>query len=100
MGNFNAKHQRWDNWSVPNAAGKKASEMFDDFCMIQCISSPTRYSADGQTCSVLDLFVTDQPDLVHKITVTDPISDHCWTTVELNLSFPSPPKQTISYLDY
>ena len=28
MGDLNAKHQRWDDWSVPNAAGKKACEIW------------------------------------------------------------------------
>ena len=78
---------------------KKPAKCLMTAAWLSAFSSPTRYSADGQTFSVLDLFVNDQPDLVYEITVTDPISDHCWTTVELNLSFSSPPKQTISYLD-
>ena len=57
-----------------NVAGKRACNVFDEFNLTQCITSPTRYSADGTSCSVLDLFATNRRGLVQTINIGDPIS--------------------------
>ena len=62
--------------------------------------SPTRFSPDGQSSSVLDLFAIDRPDLVVSTEVGDPISDHCHVTSTLSLRSPLPHKQTVTWFDY
>ena len=53
--------------------------------MTQCIDEVTRYSADGASRSVIDLFSTTHPDFVVNTAVSDPISDHCCVTVHLHI---------------
>ena len=50
--------------------------LFDDFNLTQCVTSPTRFSADATSCSVLDVFATNRPELVQSVEISDPISDH------------------------
>ena len=45
------------------------------------IREPTRYSFDGNTRSVIDLYATNRPDLVRSTSITDPLSDHCCVTI-------------------
>ena len=100
LGDLNAKHRLWDDNSVPNPAGTRAAALFDDFTLTQTVMSPTRFSPDGQSSSVLDLFAIDRPDLVVSTEVGDPISDHCYVTSTLSLRSPLPPKQTVTRFDY
>ncbi len=88
LGDFNAKHPRWDSSSAPNAAGRRMCALCDEFSLTQCVELPTRYSADGKTSTVLDLFTTDRTDLVSDIIVSDPVSDHCCVTTKLNVTVP------------
>ena len=83
-----------------NPAGTRAAALFDDFTLTQTVMSPTRFSPDGQSSSVLDLFAIDRPDLVVSTEVGDPISDHCYVTSTLSLRSPLPPKQTVTRFDY
>ena len=100
LGDLNAKHARWDRSSSPNTAGNRACILLDDFNLTQCVTAPTRYSSDGTTCSVLDIFATNRPDLVEQVEVSDPISDHCRVDVKLGITTPTPKKRSITYLDY
>ena len=94
------KHRLWDDNSVPNPAGTRAAALFDDFTLTQTVMSPTRFSPDGQSSSVLDLFAIDRHDLVVSTEVHgDPISDHCYVTSTLSLRSPLPPKQTVTRFD-
>ena len=84
LGDLNAKHRLWDDNSVPNTAGTRAAALFDDFTLTQTVMSPTRFSPDGQSSSVLDLFC-HRPSwpgrqLACSTEVGGPISDHCYVT--------------------
>ena len=59
------------------------------------IVPPTRFSTDGCSRSVIDLFACNWHDLVLNTEVSDPISDHCCVTVHLKVSrhIRSDPKQ-------
>ena len=100
FGDFNAKHPQWDQQSTPNAAGKHAVALFDNFALTQCISTPTRYSSNGKLSSVLDLFATDRPDLLLESSISDPISDHCCVHVTLQVQRPCASHQTRTFYDY
>ena len=43
----------------------------------------TRFSPDGDSHRVIDVYATNHPDLVTAINVSDPISDHCMVTTHL-----------------
>ena len=66
-----------------------------DFGLSQFIVQPTRFSTDGCSRSVIDLFACNWHDLVLNTEVSDPISDHCCVTVHLKVShhIRSDPKQ-------
>ena len=81
LGDFNAKHPSWDETSTPNTAGTKMMELLTEFGLTQMIMEPTRYSFDGNTRSVIDLYATNRPDLVRSTSITDPVSDHCCVTI-------------------
>ena len=80
LGDFNAKHSSWDRHGNPNMAGTRMAELVLDFGLSQIINEPTRYSSDGNQRSVLDLYCTSRPDLIHSTIISDPISDHCSVT--------------------
>ena len=85
-GDFYATSGHWD--TTTNSAGRRAASfffLFDDFPLTQCVSEPTRFSAEGSSRSVLDLFAINLPDLVLSVQVSDPISDHCCVTVQVAL---------------
>lgn len=93
IGDFNAKHSSWDSDSLANVAGSKMFDLMLDFCFSQLVHTSTRFSADGNSSSVLDLFATTRPDLVLKTEVTDPISDHCCVNTQINIRSRLSPKQ-------
>ena len=100
LGDLNALHTRWDTLSLPNTAGKRACALFDDFNLTQCITSPTRFSADATSCSVLDVFATNRPELVQSVEISDPISDHCLVEVELLTRLPEEKRRCFTFFDY
>ncbi len=100
LGDFNAKHRSWDELSTPNCAGRLLYEMFTDFSLTQCVPTATRYSADGTSSSVLDLFATNRPDLVNQIKVTDPISDHCCVIATISAETTPGKKSMRTVYDY
>ena len=63
-------------------AGTRLFQLLLDFGLSQCVKEPTRFSSNLQSSSTIDLYTTTRPDLVRKVIVTDPISDHCCVTVE------------------
>ena len=93
LGDFNTKHPSWDPFSLPNAAGNKLFGVFLDFALSQCVTESTRFSSDGSTSSVIDLYATTRPDLVLNISVSDMVSDHCCVTAQINLKEPTPRQQ-------
>ena len=75
-------------------------ELLEDFCLAQCVTESTRYSADYQSSSTLDLLATNRPDLIGEILVSDPVSDHCRVTARLLTSFHHPKRESIQIPDY
>ncbi len=100
LGDFNAKHASWDNKSQGNTAGTKLAELLLDFGLTQCVHEPTRYSYDGCTRSVLDLFATNRPDLIKEVDVSDPISDHCRVSVTFREHLPKGRAVQIEITDF
>ena len=67
--------------------------MFDpltEFSLFQCVYQPTRFSSDGCSKSVLDLFATTWPDLVKSVSISDPISDHCLVVISAYMTLSAP----------
>ena len=50
---------------------------------MQCVQTPTRASADGDSLSTIDLICTNRPDTIDTIYVSDPVSDHCCVSASL-----------------
>ncbi len=99
MGDFNAKNRQWTS-AQPNSAGNHLCALLEDFCLAQCVTEPTRYSADCQSSSTLDLLATNRPDLIGEILVSDPVSDHCRVTARLLASFRCPKRKSFLISDY
>ena len=55
FGDLNAKHSSWQSDGSCNTAGNKFFELLLDFGLTQCVHSPTRFSSDGHSCSVIDI---------------------------------------------
>ena len=85
LGDMNAKHPSWQTSGPHNMAGAKLLNLLLDFGMTQCVQvkDPTRFSPDGDSHSVIDVYATNHPDLVTAINVSDPISDHCMVTTHV-----------------
>ena len=84
-GDFNVKLAQWIS-AARNAAGDYFMSVLHNFSLTQCITCPTRHLSDSQHFSTLDLFATNQPNLVQHIDVSDIISDHCCTNVNASVS--------------
>ena len=80
LGDFNAKHNSWDASTVTNSAGTGLYNLALEFSLTQCVTEHTRFSADGRHRNILDLLLTNRPDLILENSVTAPISDHCCVT--------------------
>ncbi len=99
LGDLNAKHMQWTS-ATQNAAGVRFMTLLEDFSLTQCVTSPTRFSSDGQQSSTLDLFATNRPDLVRDVIISDPISDHCCVCVKLSINTPIPQSFVHNTPDY
>ena len=86
LGDLNAKHSSWQPDGPGNTAGIKFFELLLDFGLTQCVQSTTRFSRDGTSCSVIDLYSTNRADLLTNIDISDPVSDHCMVTARLELN--------------
>ena len=80
IGDLNANHSSWQPDGPGNTAGTKFIELRLDFGLTQCVQSPTQFSQDGTSCSVIDLYSTNRADLLTNIDISDPVSDHCMVT--------------------
>jgi len=77
LGDFNARFTGWNATDPSTPAGRLLSGLFDSEGLSQLVGVPTRYSASGRECSLLDLVVTKQPFKVLNLSVLPTISDHC-----------------------
>ena len=71
LGDMNAKHPSWQTSGPHNMAGAKLFNLLLDFGMTQCVEDPTRFSPNGDSHSVIDLYATNHPDLVTAISMSD-----------------------------
>ena len=85
FGDLNAKHSSWQSDGSCNTAGNEFFELLLDFGLTQCVHSPTRFSSDGHSCSVIDTYATNRPELITDIEISDPVSDHCMVTASIKM---------------
>ena len=100
VGGFNARHMQWDPGTT-NTAGTQMYKFLQDHALTQCLTSPTRYSTGRTSSSVLDLFITNLPDLVDRHDISDPLSDHCCISTTLRTKLQaSNPELSRSWLEW
>ena len=63
-----------------------------------CVDSPTRFSSDGHSCSVIviDNYAANRPELITNIEISDPVSDYCMVTAHRAL--PKSTKKLSKYI--
>ena len=84
LGDSNARHNEWYRQDPNTAAGRCRVELLDDTGFTQLVRDrPTRFSAAGQSSSLLDLVLCNQPFLIHNLTTLPPVSDHCPVVFDL-----------------
>ena len=88
VGAFNAKSPEWLPLDSSNVAGRELAPLFLQLGLHQCISTPTRLLSDGRLDSLLDLVITNVPQLVSSTETLPPFSssDHLCVFCELDLS--------------
>ena len=64
VGDFNAKSPEWLPSDSSNVAGRELAPLFLQLGLRQCVSTPTRLLSDGRLDSLLDLVLTNVPQLV------------------------------------
>ena len=86
-GDFNLLNIDWfiDFPTVPSPVNSVFCDLIRDNCLTQLVSVPTRHH------HLLDLFLTNRPDLVSKMCVVDnlPSTDHDAVHFTLNVVIPS-----------
>lgn len=96
VGDFNARYVNWttmDSSGAPNSFDTRLLEVCQDNFLVQHVSNPTRFDADGICGNVLDLIFTRNVDaqLISNVVHTDPIglSDHEVLLFDLSVPFES-----------
>ena len=76
-------------------SGKQFFELLLDFGQSH---SPTRFSREGHSCSVIDIG-TNRAELIIDIEISDPVSDHCMVTAPtiMHRALPKSTKQNKNY---
>ncbi|MEM7106546.1 MAG: reverse transcriptase family protein [Bacteroidota bacterium] len=92
-GDFNAPDINWQIPSAPTHLNQdEFLQTFIELSLTQLVRNPTR----GE--NILDLFFTDEPDLVINCTVNDKFSDHSVVSCEIDASLnPPPPINKVKY---
>lgn len=87
FGDFNFPSVDWSSLSVASNEIETNSFLQTclDFSLTQLINSPTRRSATS--ANILDLILTNHPDLCSNITILDGLSDHAIITGSINRPF-------------
>ena len=85
IGDLYAKHSDWLAGSATNEAGVSLQAMCCCLGLEQLVGQATRFGKDGLPGSLLDLVLTDRPELVRDVSVLPPVgtSDHCLVAVTL-----------------
>jgi len=99
MGDFNDRCSKWEDNHSLSELGTKLYDMILDNGLIQLIDSPTHLDNTGRPQHLLDLVVTDSPELILDSYVLAPIDKchHCPTFCKLAISIPKdkPYKRTV-----
>jgi len=99
MGDFNDRCTEWNGSHFTSELGTKLYEMVADNGLTQIIDSPTHLDNAGRPQHLLDLLITDSPDLILDSQVLPPIGSckHCPTFCKLAISLPKdkPFKRTV-----
>ena len=80
VGDFNTPNVDWDTLTSTYRSGyskadaEKLINLTVDHGLTQCVTEATR--RQGETESILDLVLTNNPDCIEKITLSDGIADH------------------------
>ncbi len=96
VGDFNATSPAWCASDSYNEAGRLLEPLFYSLGLHQSLSSPTHLRADGSLGSLLDLVVTNDPNLISDVSTHPPIgsSDHLVVECATNLRKEGTPQQT------
>ena len=99
MGDFNDRCVHWDDNHSSSELGTKLYDLVTDNGLTQLIDSPTHLDNTGRPQHLLDLILTDSPELILDSHVLAPIGKcrHCPTFVKLAISLPKdrPYKRTV-----
>ena len=80
MGDFNLPNIDWGNHAIkPNSgystiAANKLLTIMEEHGVTQHVRIPTH--TQGNSSNILDLVLTNRPDLIKKISVVDGVADH------------------------
>ena len=73
-GEFNDCCEEWNSSHSESELGTRLVNLFQSSGLSQLVNTPTRIT-DTSTCrSLLDLFITDCPNIINDITVLPPVS--------------------------
>ncbi len=99
VGDFNDRCVTWDDTHSSSELGTKLHDLVADNGLTQIVDSPTHLDNTGRPQHLLDLILTDSPEMIHNSQILAPIDKchHCPTVCELNISLPrdKPYKRTV-----
>ena len=99
VGDFNDRCVKWDDTHSSSELGTKLYDLVADNGLTQIVNSPTHLDNTGRPQHLLDLILTDSPELIHNCQILAPIDKchHCPTICELAISLPrdKPYKRTV-----
>ena len=98
LGDFNLPDINWELWTTSrseNHLSYKFLECLRDNFWEQTIFSPTRWVKD-QPGNVLDLCVTDNPEIIKNIEITTRLGNSDHLSIEIELTFPRKISQSYS----
>lgn len=99
MGDFNDRCVHWDDSHSTSELGTKLYDLITDNGLTQLIKSPTHLDNTGRPQHLLDLIITDSPELILDSHILAPIDKchHCPTICKLAITLPKdrPYKRTV-----
>ena len=90
MGDFNLPNIDWGNHAIkPNSgystiAANKLLTIMEEHGLTQHVRIPTH--TQGNASNILDLVLTNRPDLFKKLSVVDGVADHNTIVIDINIS--------------
>ena len=89
MGDFNLPNIDWGNHAIkPNSgystiAANKLLTIMEEHGLTQHVRIPT--PTQGNSSNILDLVLTNRPDLIKKLSVVDGVADHNSIVIDINI---------------